>query len=32
MEQNGYCKNPFDEATTVITGTQLTHNASYNDV
>jgi len=32
MEQNGYCRNPFDEAKTVTIGTQLTHNASYNDI
>jgi 16S rRNA G966 N2-methylase RsmD len=32
MENNGYCKNPFDDSTTVTIGAQLTHNAKYNDI
>ncbi|MGC4130416.1 MAG: hypothetical protein QM564_12880 [Bergeyella sp.] len=32
MEQNGYCKNPFDGSTTVTIGTTLTHTAKYNDI
>ena len=32
MENNGYCKNPFDGSATVTIGAQLTHNAKYNDI
>ena len=32
MENNGYCKNPFVDSTTVTIGAQLTHNAKYNDI
>lgn len=32
MESNGYFKNPFHGATTVTVGTQLNHNARYNDI
>lgn len=32
MENNGYCKNPFDGSTTLSVTTQLTHNAKYNDI
>ena len=32
MENNGYCKNPFDDSTTVTIDAQLTHNAKYNDI
>lgn len=32
MEQNGYCRNPFDGATTIIKVTQLTKSARYNDI
>lgn len=32
MESNGYCKNPFDGATTIVKGTQLNKNSRYNDI
>ena len=32
MELNGYCRNPFEGATTVTRGTQLNHNSRYNDI
>ncbi len=32
METNGYCRNPFDGATTVVKGTQLNYSSRYNDI
>lgn len=32
MENNGYCRNPFDGSTTVKMNTSLTYNASYEDI
>lgn len=32
MEQNGYCKNPFDDSITVKVGVSLTYNANYQDI
>lgn len=32
METNGYCKNPFDGAVTVVKGTQLNKTSRYNDI
>lgn len=32
MENNGYCRNPFADSTTVKVNTSLTHNASYEDI
>ncbi|RMZ58953.1 DNA adenine methylase [Chryseobacterium nematophagum] len=32
MQDNGYCKNPFEAAITVKAGTHVTHNASYTDI
>lgn len=32
MELNGYCRNPFDGATTIVKGTQLNKNSRYNDI
>lgn len=29
---NGYCRNPFDGATTIVKGTQLNHSSRYNDI
>lgn len=32
METNGYCRNPFADAVTVVKGTQLNHSSRYNDI
>lgn len=32
METRGYCRSPFDGATTLKVNTSLTHNASYEDI
>jgi hypothetical protein len=32
MENNGYCRNPFDDSITVKINTSLTHNATYEDI
>lgn len=32
MESNGYCRNPFDGATTLVKGTQLNKTSRYNDI
>lgn len=32
METQGYCRNPFDGATTLKVSTSLTHNARYEDI
>lgn len=32
METNGYCRNPFADAVTVVKGAQLNHSSRYNDI
>lgn len=32
MENNGYCRNPFADSTTMKVNTSLTYNASYEDI
>jgi len=32
MENNGYCRNPFDGSTTIVKGTQVNHTSRYNDI
>lgn len=32
MQNNGYCKNPFDNSTVVTVCAQLNHNSKYNDI
>lgn len=32
IEQNGYCRNPFDGSRTTVIGVQMNHTAKYNDI